>query len=252
MRAAEARAAQGTPEPPGSENVTLLEREHDSVVPVEKARLINFLLPIGVLIIASWLPGTNFAEGVWIGEIDAIKGVLAAIVVTSVLFLFQRLTSPQEFSEVVFSGFRSMIYPLAIVVMSFVLVEVNGQLGLTDFVIETVRPLMTGALFPAVAFIACALICFMTGSYWGTFAIALPIIIPLAQELNTSVPLAIGAVVSAGAFGSHMCPFGDATVLSSAASGCNNLAHVRTQMPYGLICGALSVAGFVALGVVMG
>lgn len=248
MRAAEERARAGQPIPPGSENVTLLDREHESVVPAERARLLNFLLPIGVLIVASWFPGTDIANGVWIGEIDAIKGVLAAIVVTSFLFLFQRLTSPTEFSEVFFSGVRSMVYPLAIVVMSFVLVEVNNKLGLTTFVIEGLRPLMHGGLFPAVVFTACAAICFMTGSYWGTFAIALPIVLPMAKELDSSIPLAIGAVVSAGAFGSHLCPFGDATVLSSAASGCNNLAHVRTQMPYGLIAGGLALVGYIVLG----
>ncbi|MCC5877029.1 MAG: sodium:proton antiporter [Candidatus Sumerlaeia bacterium] len=251
MKRAEERAAAGQPIPDGAEEITLLERKHESVVPASDARLYNFVIPIAVLILASWLPGTDIPNGVWIGEIDAIKGVISAVVVTSILFLIQRLTSPAEFSDCFFSGMRSMVYPLAIVVMSFVLVEVNDNLGLTTFVVESVRGWMGPALLPAVAFLTMGFVAFITGSYWGMYAISLPIIIPVAGDLGANQWLAIGAVLSAGAFGSHLCPFGDATVLSSAGSGCGNLDHVRTQMPYGLICAAVATVLYLILGVVL-
>jgi len=251
MKKAEERAAAGEPVPEGAGAVELLERDHASVVPASQARLVNFALPIIVLILASWLPGTDIPNGVWLGEIDAIMGVMSAVVVSSILFLVQRLASPREFSDCFFSGFRSMVYPLAIVIMSFVLVDVNDRLGLTEFVIESVEPIMGAAMLPAVTFIAIGMIAFITGSFWGTFAVALPVIIPLAGQLDVNPMLAVGAVFSAGAFGSHMCPFGDATVLSAAGSGCGTVEHVKTQMPYGLICAGVAVMGYLVLGAMM-
>jgi Na+/H+ antiporter NhaC len=144
-----------------------------------------------------------------------------------------------------------MVYPLAIVVTSFGLRNVNEDLGLTLYVIDSVKPVMSGALLPAVAFVTLSLIAFATGSFWGVYAVSLPIIVPLAQSMDVSLPLALGAVVSAGAFGSHACFYGDATVLSASASGCSIHAHVMTQLPYVLIAAGVSTVLYVALGALL-
>ena len=56
------------------------------------------------------------------------------------------------------------------------------------------------------------------------------------------------AVISAGAFGSHACFYGDASVLAASSSGCNLLAHVKTQIPYAVLAAAIAALGFLALG----
>ena len=142
-----------------------------------------------------------------------------------------------------------MVYPLAIVVMAFGLRHVNEDLGLTQFVIESLRPFMIGAFLPAVIFVALSLITFSTGSFWGVYAVSLPIVVPLASSMDVPMPLVLGAVISAGAFGSHACFYGDASVLASSSSGCNLLAHVKTQLPYALLAAAISALGFLALGI---
>ena len=144
-----------------------------------------------------------------------------------------------------------MLHALAIVVMSFVLKEVNEQLGLTTYIIDGVSPWMDRALLPVIAFVSLSVVTFATGSFWGVYAISLPIIIPLAASLEVHPWLAIGAVVSAGAFGSHACFYGDATVLSSSATGCNNMAHVLTQLPYALLAGLIAVFVYLILGYTM-
>ena len=131
---------------------------------------------------------------------------------------------------------------------SFGLRNVNEELGLTQFVIESVQPIMSGALLPAVTFVTLSLIAFATGSFWGVYAVSLPIIVPLAQSMGVSLPLSIGAVVSAGAFGSNACFYGDATVLSAQASGCNLFAHAWTQLPYAVLAGGISALAYVVLG----
>ena len=78
------------------------------------------------------------------------------------------------------------------------------------------------------------------------------IVIPLALNLDANVALCVAAVLSAGVFGSHVCFYSDATVISSAACGCDNFRHSITQAPYGLLGAAVSAALFLICGFVFG
>ncbi|MFM9024822.1 MAG: Na+/H+ antiporter NhaC family protein, partial [Planctomycetaceae bacterium] len=129
--------------------------------------------------------------------------------------------------------------------------DVNDRLGLTPLVLDAVRSRVSAATLPAAAFVALALVTFATGSFWGTYAVALPIVVPLARELHADLPLTLGAVVSAGAFGSHACFFGDTTVLASQAAGCENLAHAASQLPYVLLGAAITTAAYLACGTML-
>jgi Na+/H+ antiporter NhaC len=80
------------------------------------------------------------------------------------------------------------------------------------------------------------------------YIIALPIVIPLSQAIGGNTVLAVAAVLSAGVFGSHICFYSDATILSSSASGCNNFDHAMSQLPYGLVCAGISAVCFLIAG----
>lgn len=239
MKKAESRAAEGQLIPPNSETIALEVDTDRRSRPSPK--MIHFALPILLLIGAT----------VWF-EIDALKGVMTAVAGTVLLYMIDTVMSFEEAMKSLFDGMKLMLYALAIVVMSFVLKYVNDELGLTGYIIEQVSPWMNKDLLPAIAFLSLSLVAFATGSFWGVYAISLPIIVPLAQSLEVDIWLAIGAVVSAGAFGSHACFYGDATILSASATGCNNMAHVMTQLPYALISGAISTLIFVLLGMFIG
>ena len=83
------------------------------------------------------------------------------------------------------------------------------------------------------------------------YIIAFPIVIPLAMQLGVNMPLATAAVLSAGVFGSHVCFYSDATVITSSATGCNNFSHGITQAAYGVVGAALSAILFLIFGFVM-
>jgi len=85
------------------------------------------------------------------------------------------------------------------------------------------------------------------GSSWGTFAIMIPIAIPIATTLDLSVPLLLAAAISGGIFGDHASPISDTTVVASMASATDHIDHVRTQLPYALTAGGLAVVGFIML-----
>lgn len=234
MRQAERDAQAGVP-PKELPLASAFEARNENLP--AKRHLIDFILPLVVLIGATWLLGK-----------DALKGVIVALAATALLCLIRRSMSFNDFSKSLFEGFQTMVPPLAVVVMSFVLKEVNDELHLTDFVIATVKPWMSAAFLPAVAFLSLSAITFATGSFWGVYAVTLPIIIPLADQMGSNQALAIGAVISAGAFGSHACVYGDSTVLSSTASGCDNVRHALTQLPFAVAAATITTLGYIVLG----
>lgn len=113
---------------------------------------------------------------------------------------------------------------------------------------------------PTVVFLLASIVAFCTGTSWGTMGILMPIVVTLAHALLTSDgqvvsasnPImlgSIGGVLAGAVFGDHCSPISDTTVLSSHASGCDHIAHVRTQLPYALAVALVVIAfGTLPLG----
>ena len=234
MKSAEQRAAEG------SAPLPIDEGEEESLVDTEdRVRIYHFVLPIVALL----------GFSIWY-DLDVQIGVIMSVAVTIILFGAQRLMAWTQMFDAVIDGIKIMLPALTMVVMAFVFNEVNDMLGLATYVIENVAPLMTPLMFPALTFLTIALISFATGSSWGVFAIAIPIILPLAESVGVSIPLAIGALVSASAFGSHACFYSDATVLAAQGSGCDVMDHALTQIPYALIAATISCVGLTLLATI--
>ena len=234
MKSAQQRAAEGTAPLP------IDEGEEESLVDTQdRVRIYHFVLPIVALL----------GFSIWY-DLDVQIGVIMSVAVTIILFGAQRLMAWAQMFDAVIDGIKIMLPALTMVVMAFVFNEVNDMLGLATYVIENVAPLMTPLMFPALTFLTIALISFATGSSWGVFAIAIPIILPLAESVGVSIPLAIGALVSASAFGSHACFYSDATVLAAQGSGCDVMDHALTQIPYALIAAAISCVGLTLLATI--
>lgn len=239
MRTADKRVAEGGPlAPPGSDKIDIrggVEME----VP-DNPKIYNFVLPIIVLVAAT----IYF-------DIDMQIGVLCTMAFMFVFYLAQNLMSAEDFTDVALQGIKNMILPLMLMVLAFLFAEVNDQIGFTAYIISNAAQIMTPALMPFIIFLVLAVTEFITGTNWGMYIIALPIVIPLAMELDVNMPLAVSAVLSAGVFGSHICFYSDATVLTSAACGCNNFNHGLTQAPFGILAAIISAILFLIFGEIM-
>ncbi|MDP9080797.1 MAG: sodium:proton antiporter [Bacteroidota bacterium] len=205
--------------------------------PEKESKVIYFLLPIIVLLIA-----TIFFD------IDALKGVMVAVAFTFIYYLVIKLGTFSQLSETMFGGFSSMLYALGILMMSYVLKDVNDKMGLTQYVLHSASPYLNREFLPAIVFVSLSIISVTTGSSWGLYAIAIPLVVPLAQHFGSNVLLNCGAVISAGVFGANACLYSDATVLTAQSTECNNLDHGLSQLPYALIAFVLSAAVYVLLG----
>jgi tetracycline resistance efflux pump len=208
--------------------------------PAKSSKIIYFLLPIIVLLAA-----TIFFD------IDALKGVMVAVAFTFVYYLVIKVGTFRQLSETLFGGFNSMIYALAILMMSYVLKDVNDKMGLTQYVLHSASPYLNKEFLPVIIFASLSIISVTTGSSWGLYAIAIPLVVPLAQHFGSNVLLNCGAVISAGVFGANACLYSDATVLTAQSTECNNLDHGLSQLPYALIAFSVSALVYVLLGYVI-
>lgn len=239
MKEAFHRVAQGGPlAPPGSEKIDI-RAGRDSVVPTSP-KVINMFAPILVLIASTILL-----------DCDMQKGVLLTLAFMFAFYMWQGLMPAEEFMDQVLVGLKNMLMPIMLMILAFLFKEVNDQIHFTLYVITAATKYVTPTLLPLIVFIALSITEFITGTNWGMYIIALPIVIPLAQQLDCNVTLAVSAVLSAGVFGSHVCFYSDATVITSSATGCNNFDHATTQAPYGILSAAISALLFLIAGFVM-
>lgn len=193
------------------------------------------------------------------GEADPFAtllwGSLAGVLVAMAISIGQGFLSLGECIDSVAGGMRAMMLAMIILVLAWSLGAVTEAIGTSNFLALMLSDRVAVELLPAIVFVTSAAMAFATGTSWGTMAIMLPVVIPLTVALggpdvhpgadNGAVLLGGIASVLAGAiFGDHCSPISDTTVLSSTASACDHVDHVRTQLPY-----ALFVAG---LGLVLG
>jgi Na+/H+ antiporter NhaC len=202
----------------------------------EGGRLHNFLVPLLALV------GFTLYF-----DIDVWKGMLATLVLIVPFYLVQGLMPLSELLEQMMDGFKTMLPAIGTVIAAFIFKDVCDQLLLPQFVVDSLTPYMTADLLPALVFVAMAVLAFATGSSWGIFAVTIPIVMPLAYSLEANIPLVIGALLSASAFGSQACFYSDSTVLAAQGSGCNLMSHALTQLPYTLIAAGLAFVGFVLI-----
>lgn len=244
MKKAYERVEKGGPvAPPGSERVDV--RGGKKVEKPDNPRIINFFIPIISMIVFALIPA--FISGD-LGLFDMPLGVYGTLAVCFILYLAQGVMTASEYWNCFITGIKNMLGSLILMVLAFLFAKVNEKIGFTYYMIEISESLMTPHLMPVVVFVVLSITELITGTNWGMYVIALPIVIPLAQKMGVNVALAVSAVISAGVFGSHICFYSDATVITSAATGCDNFAHARTQIPYGLLSAGITVVLYLIAG----
>jgi tetracycline resistance efflux pump len=209
----------------------------------------NMIIPIGVMIIM--MPISLFITGNGdLTSTSVLWSVLAAIIVAGTISLLQKILSLKEVMDFTLKGISGLV-PLAILmVLAFSIGDTCRTLGTGEYVASLSRDFLSPSLIAPVIFITSAFISFSTGTSWGTFAIMIPIAVPTAVFAASSLPLSIAAVLSGSVFGDHCSPISDTTIVSSMASACDHIDHVRTQMPYAITMAIVAAVLFWLTGIV--
>ena len=211
---------------------------HDEYEGEEDGNIWNFLVPMGVLVAVAVITG------------DILIAVIIALLVCFALYVPRGIISVDSFLNGMIRGFGDMLPTLTMLLVTFVLKDISGQMGMTEYIIQLAEPFLFASAFPAMVFLLGALLAFTTGSDWGMSSIITPIVFPLGAALGANPVLIMAAIISGGAFGSHACFYADATLLASQSAGIENMEHALSQLPYVLIASVLSVACFVTAGFV--
>lgn len=252
MRKAEERAEKtGALDNPGRGGTLTEETMSPSKA---KPRVLNMLLPMGVLIatILAVLTITgkgNPTQGA--GMQSLLWGCILAVVTISILCVAQKLFSVDEVINEMFKGMGTMLPVAGILLFGFTMGNLVKDLDTGNYLTSVFMGVLSPALLPALSFLLCMLLSFATGTSMGTMAIMSVICLPMAISMGISIPLVAGAVFGGAIFGDHASPISDTTIMSCATTGCDIIDHVKTQMPYVLIFAAISLVLYVVLGFVM-
>ncbi|MFH1567182.1 MAG: Na+/H+ antiporter NhaC family protein [Gemmatimonadota bacterium] len=197
-----------------------------------------------------WSTVFSNAEGTKVMFLASVAGTLAAFAfalaqprLASGARPIGALQALKAWSEGV-TGFR---HAAVILVLAWAIRVACEAVHTSEYLSATLGRALPPALLPVVIFLLAALVAFAIGTSWATMAILLPTSLPLAYGLG-GLPLTVlvaAAVLDGAIFGDHCSPISDTTVLSSIASSCDHLDHVKTQMPYALATMAIAAtAGY--------
>lgn len=252
MKKAEARSME-TGKTIADSGVPMISEEVASLKPKKgiKHKSINMVIPIAVMIfmmpVSLLITGEgNLTSGS--GTTSVLWSVLAAIVAAGIISLIQNLLTLKEVMDYTLKGISGLV-PLAILmVFAFSIGDTCRTLGTGIYVASLSKDFLNPAVIAPILFITSSFISFSTGTSWGTFAIMIPIAVPTAVYADASLSLSLAAVLSGSVFGDHCSPISDTTIVSSMASACDHIDHVRTQMPYALLIAFLSAIIFFLAG----
>lgn len=205
---------------------------------------------------ADGMPAAGLAEVIGASDPFTVLlwGSLVGLTVAILLAIGQGLLTLEESMDAMVAGFRSMLIAVVVLTLAWSLGRVCTDLGTADWLKDAVGPHLPPALLPAAVFIVAAAVAFSTGTSWGTIAILTPLAVPLvlrvAPDQAALLSGTVSAILGGSVFGDHCSPISDTTVMSSMASSCDHVDHVRTQLPYALsAAGGALLFGYIPMGV---
>ncbi|MAG56650.1 MAG: sodium:proton antiporter [Planctomycetes bacterium] len=277
MAKAEVRAAGGKLHVDGARPLTSSDMDDTEPVDPNRLRWWNGALPIATLVLTvmvglylDGIGGVKDADSM--GTIERLRAAYgkassynvllwasaAGLLMAWLLALGQRLMSLKDASETTVRGIKAMIMACLVLIMAWMLGDVCKTMNTAGWLIERVS--FSFSMLPLIMFLLAGVIGFSTGSSWSTMIILIPLAMAYAQQLGlaeeadaaTLAPVllaSLGGVLAGAVFGDHCSPISDTTVMSSMASGCDHMEHVKTQLPYALTVGTVAVAlGYLPAG----
>ncbi|WP_251964387.1 Na+/H+ antiporter NhaC family protein [Salinibacter ruber] len=228
-------------------------------------RAINAVIPI--LVLVGGVLGGLYATGVQAAGVDAplrdiigeansytalMWGSILGVLVAAALSIGQGILDLEQTVEAWYEGLKSMLFAMIILVLAWALSNITEVLHTADFLVSVLGEWLPPGVVPALIFVLAAATAFATGSSWGTMGILMPLVVPLVWAVLVQNGMddpshyhilysSVSCVLAGSVWGDHCSPISDTTILSSMASGCDHVEHVRTQLPYALSVGTVAI-----------
>ncbi|HNP35319.1 MAG TPA: Na+/H+ antiporter NhaC family protein [Woeseiaceae bacterium] len=260
MYKAEVRARGGQVKPASNDDTPAMEGDELEAKQGIPLRAANAIVPIVAMIVALAVSLVVSGEGNSMSEIlgsaDPYKAMMHAsfvgVLVAATLTVMQRIMSMHETVDAWYGGVRATLFGMIILILAWTLSDVTQELNTAGYLVTILADSLPVAIVPAIIFVLAAVTAFTTGTSWGTMGILMPLIVPLAWAVMGTNGIAdaggmhvlyssVASCLAGAVWGDHCSPISDTTVLSSVASGCNHIEHVRTQLPYAVVVGAVAL-----------
>lgn len=189
---------------PNDTPIVIESKDETELPPEAKVTLANFLIPLGVLF------ATIIAMILYTGDI-AHNSLMDTFLNSSITTCIITGMCTGSIACAIMAH-KAKVFKLSEAMERFI----KGVVETSSF---------PPALVPAVVFLAGAFVAFSTGSSWGTWAIMIPIAVPIAVQFDFPIPLAIAGAIGGGLFGDQCSPISDTTILASTASGSDHVRH---------------------------
>ena len=284
MREAELKARRGNVNLTSNKEIDeKISNEHSDLEPLPgvKLNIWNAIIPIGILIIGSLVafyysgyttimggddsnliqlfndsPLSFMAIREAFSNADAsvalFQSALLAGIIAIVMGVGKKIFTVSQGLEIWVDGMKTLVITCVILICAWSLSSVIKELGTARYLIQLLSGSVPEFLLPSIIFVLGGIISFATGTSYGTMGILMPLTIPLANSINPEMSyiiVCISAVLTGSIFGDHCSPISDTTILSSMGAGCNHIDHVRTQMPYSLFVGGITILfGYIPAG----
>ena len=253
---------------------TVSANEEDETPATDKAKVIDLVLPIivliGICVYSLFYVGRCMGEE-WVfasanydkslGFVDAFSntdatvglpwGGIIALIFVIIYFVARRLISFKDAMACIPKGFIAMVPAILILTMATSLKNMTGLLDSDTFVNNALASASgLNNFLPAIIFIVACLIAFATGTSWGTFGILIPIVTSIFDVNSALGIMSMSACLAGAVCGDHCSPISDTTIMSSAGAQCDHINNVSTQLPYAITVAGITFVSYIFAGFV--
>ncbi|ARV07007.1 sodium:solute symporter [Polaribacter sp. SA4-10] len=247
--------------------IPMVSDEVTSFPPKEgiKAKAYNMIVPLLVMVLmmpinliytgwnavegaTSFLNHAAQAIGNGSGSSSVLYAVITSLLVAMVMYFIQGIMKPKEMVNLTLKGISELMPLALLMLLAFAIGDACKELETGIYVANVTKDWLSPELLPAVVFIISSFIAFSTGTSWGTFAIMLAISVPMANIHGADLTIVVAATLGGGIFGDHCSPISDTSIISSMASASDHIDHVKTQLPYALVGGAITTILYLIIG----
>ena len=250
LKAARQRALDtGQLNAPGAEPLANDDPEYNFVPKGYSPHVLEFILPLAALL------GTAIGTYILYGSPEVLWAFGSAVVLAAAMAWLRGMKS-RDIILGILDGQKGLILGSVILLLAITIGKLSQDVGGGHYLGSLIGNLEWHWLLPAIVFLIAVVIAFSTGTSWATFAVTLPLVMPLAHVVGVNQGLAhpkmfmsicFSACLNGGVFGDQCSPISDTTILSSMCTGADLMDHVITQIAIAAQAALIAVAGWTVI-----
>ena len=198
---------------------------------------IYFFLPLIILIIVAV-------------TVSIEMSMIVALICQFIMYVGKKHMTAAEFFEHMLEGFKDMAQIGFVIFMVCTMADMSTAMGIDEFLIGAVVGNVPSWLLPAMFCLAVFIVCLTTDG-WATIALAVPIMLPMAEAAGIPLTFAYGAIISGYGLGVPTCLFSDSMFLASACTGIPNDRELKVNVPYTVIMLAITIVLYLVVAKVI-